>query len=52
MKENCQLCKHLDCDGNGRFRCGLSNEILQYENEGAGCGSFEEYIEEQTNDNE
>lgn len=49
---NCQLCKHLDCDTEGHFICGLDNEVLQHEGEGVGCGSFEEYIKESEEENE
>jgi len=41
---NCQLCKHLDCDTNGHFICGLDSDVLDHE--GIYCPKFEEYIEE------
>lgn len=41
---DCQLCKHLDCDNNGKFICGLDNEILDHS--GIYCSNFEEYIED------
>ena len=44
--ELCQLCKHLDCDEQGHFICGLDDEVLQHEAEDKGCKNFEEYIKE------
>ena len=39
--KDCQLCKHLDCDTEGHFICGLDGEILDHE--GIYCDKFEEY---------
>lgn len=45
MKEykDCQLCKHLDCDTEGHFVCGLDGVVLDHE--GIYCDEFEEYKE-------
>lgn len=40
---DCQLCKHLDCDTEGHFICGLDGDILDHE--GIYCPEFEEYME-------
>ena len=40
---DCQLCKHLDCDTEGHFICGLDGEILDHE--GIYCHKFVEYEE-------
>ena len=40
---DCQLCKHLDCNHNGNFVCGLDGEELDHE--GIYCSNFEEYKE-------
>ena len=42
---DCQLCKHLDCNPNGNFICGLDGEILDHE--GIYCSNFEKYEEEE-----
>lgn len=42
--KDCQLCKHLDCDAEGHFICGLNDDILDHE--GIYCNHFEEYIED------
>ena len=42
--KDCQLCKHLDCDTEGHFICGLDGEILDHE--GIYCDRFEEYKDE------
>ena len=44
--EMCSLCKHFDCNSKGEFICSIDGEILQHENEGAGCQSYEEYEDE------
>ena len=41
---DCQLCKHLDCNTEGQFVCGLDGDILDHE--GINCDRFEEYIED------
>lgn len=38
---DCQLCKHLDCNTNGDFICGLDGDILDHE--GIYCSNFVEY---------
>lgn len=45
MKEykDCQLCKHLDCDIEGNFVCGLDSVVLDHE--GIYCDKFEEFKE-------
>ena len=43
----CQLCKHLDCDSEGHFICGLDGVILDHE--GIYCDNFEEYFEDEVN---
>lgn len=45
MKEykDCQLCKHLDCDTEGHFVCGLDGVVLDHE--GIYCDEFEEFKE-------
>ncbi|MBQ2175387.1 MAG: hypothetical protein II453_10070 [Alphaproteobacteria bacterium] len=41
---DCQLCKHLDCNTEGQFVCGLDGDILDHA--GIYCSLFEELLEE------
>lgn len=43
--KDCQLCKHLDCDTEGHFICGLDGEVLTHS--GICCDEFEEYKEQE-----
>lgn len=41
---DCQLCKHLDCNTEGQFVCGLDGDILDHA--GIYCNLFEELLED------
>ena len=41
---DCQLCKHLDCNTEGQFVCGLDGDILDHA--GIYCNHFEELLED------